>query len=302
MSAELAPLVSFVTAVQNTATREDSVGRCQHSMDSILSIAEIIELPVEYILVEWNPPLDMPNFHESLRFQNYESPARCFMVPKEYHDRIPNPHGQRFFEWRAKNVGVRRARGKFVVALNADNVVSLDLMIALRNLREDSFYRVNRHDIMEMGGQPFRIKRANGDFAPDEPYIGVSKTGVPYSENMLFFNSSGDFMCMSRDAWFRMRGYPEGDHDGCVDGECVLLAHQMGLKQVILEEPLFHLEHSRGDRNPFMPQWEDAAPYANQNQTDDWGLPELDEKPSGAKLPIEKTLHVGTGVEDLQLE
>jgi hypothetical protein len=257
------------------------VGRLQHSIDSIRSIAEIIELPIEYILVEWNPPADLPLLSNLVRWQAYESAARVIVVPKAVHDSIPNPHGQRFFEWRAKNVGIRRAQGKFIACINGDVVPSLDLMITLRGLQEDSFYRVNRHDIMEMGGATFRIKRASGDFAPGEDYT-QSKTGVPYHPDMLHFNSSGDFLCMSREWWHKLRGYPETDYDGSVDGEMCWIAHQAGLKQVVLEEPLFHLEHPHdGVRNDFVPGWSDATPHGTMNPTDDWGIPELESETGG---------------------
>lgn len=258
------PLISFVCAVQNSRTRGDMAQRLQDSLWSIFAA----NFPVEYILVEWNPPAGLPLL--SSLVQQREG-IRIIVVPKSLHDTIFNPHGQDFFEWRAKNVGIRRAQGKFIVATNADDIFSTELMVRLKNLREDSFYRVNRYDLMAQGGKVFRVKRASGDFAPGEDFT-QSKTGVPYSTDMPHFNSSGDFLAMSRQNWHRLRGYPEGDHDGSVDGEMVWIAHKTGLKQVVLDEPLYHLEHPRGDRNAFVPDWKDATPYGEMNPTDDWGL------------------------------
>jgi hypothetical protein len=92
---------------------------------------------------------------------------------------------------------------------------------------------------------------------------------------MLHFNSSGDFMCMSKENWIRIRGYPEGDHDGCVDGELLWIAHNEGIKQVVLKEKLLHLEHPHGERNNFTPEWSDAEPNGRMNPDDNWGLPYL---------------------------
>jgi hypothetical protein len=242
-------------------------GRLQESMDSIFKTADF---PVEYIIVEWNPPPGLPTLTSLVRLR---TGVRTFNVPKSIHDTIPNPHGQHFFEWRAKNVGIRRANGKFIVATNADDIYSSDLMIALRGLREDSFYRVDRYDILD--NRVFKIKRASGDFRPDEDFT-KSKTGVLYSPEMLHYNSSGDFLAMSRENWLRLRGYPEGPHDGSVDGEMVWVAYKEGLRQVVIDAPLYHLEHPRGDRNAFVPDWKDACPYGEQNTNTDWGLSDLE--------------------------
>jgi hypothetical protein len=58
-------------------------------------------------------------------------------------DRIP------FFQFIAKNVGIRRARGEFVLATNIDILFSDQLMarLARRDLNADSYYRIDRYDV-----------------------------------------------------------------------------------------------------------------------------------------------------------
>lgn len=272
LDTNLNPVISFVCALQNTSTRANTLQRLQQSIASIFASCESVNLPFEYIFVEWNPPLNMPNFHELIIFKPN---MRAFMVSNWQHKMIDNPHGQNFFEWRAKNVGIRRAAGKFVACINGDLIFTPELCERLKELREDSFYRTDRYEIKALGESPYMVKRANGNFLPDEPYIGISQTGVPYSEQMLHFNSSGDFMCMSKENWMLLRGYPETDYDCCVDGSMVYLAHRAGLKQVVLKEHLYHLEHPRGDRIVHVPKWSDAEPYGEMNPDDTWGLPYL---------------------------
>jgi hypothetical protein len=72
---------------------------------------------IELVIVEWNPPEDAKSLIDSIdRPENYV--VRVITVPSEVHAR----HGYRgnLAEYQAKNVGVARARGKFVLVTNPD--------------------------------------------------------------------------------------------------------------------------------------------------------------------------------------
>lgn len=266
----MAPYISFVVAAQNIATHGNLLERLQASMDSIRSCG----LDAEYILIEWNPPGDRPGLKTALRWDPAGIHARLITVPQKFHETLPNPYKQLFFEWHAKNVGIRASLGYFVCCMNADDLLPAYSAAEIRELRGDSFYRMNRFDLRIPPGKPpqlFLIKRANGDFIPGERHIGVSKTPVPFSLDMLHFNASGDFLCMSRENWIRLHGYPETGYDGSVDGQMVWIAHRMGLRQVVLESPLYHLDHPRAGRIMYTPPWSDAAPFGEMNRGDRWG-------------------------------
>jgi hypothetical protein len=265
------PLISFVVAAQNISTHGNLIERLNESMNTVRAVATNTDLPSEYILVEWNPPADRPSLAEALEWKDWECPARLITVSREIHESLPNPHGQLFFEWIAKNVGIRRSEGKFIVCMNADDIITVGLMYQLRKLKEDSFYRANRYDVKALGEPAFMVKRASGDFAPGEDFT-QSKTGVPYSEQMLHFNASGDFMAMSRENWLKLRGYPEVPYDGSVDGQMVWIAHNEGLHQVVLQETLLHLDHPRGGRVMHTPPWSDREPFGAMNTSESWGL------------------------------
>ena len=51
----------------------------------------------------------------------------------------------------AKNVGMRRAKGEFVLVTNGDVLLGEALIgiISNRKLDKDSFYRIDRHDLFE---------------------------------------------------------------------------------------------------------------------------------------------------------
>jgi hypothetical protein len=75
--------------------------------------------------------------------------VRFVEVPPEVHRRFRNSEVIPLHQMAAKNVGIRRARGKFVLATNLDIVFSAELMqfLAERRLERRRIYRIDRHDV-----------------------------------------------------------------------------------------------------------------------------------------------------------
>jgi len=76
--------------------------------------------------------------------------VRFIEVPEEVHRRYRHAAGLPLYQMIAKNVGIRRARGQFVLATNIDILFSNELAAFLgeRRLRTDRLYRVDRYDAM----------------------------------------------------------------------------------------------------------------------------------------------------------
>ncbi|MCP5506143.1 MAG: hypothetical protein H7A38_04605, partial [Chlamydiales bacterium] len=107
-------------------------------------------LKAELILVEWNPPDDKPPLKEALTFPKDLGPCsvRIITVPKKAHATLAHSSELPLFQMIAKNVGIRRAQGKFVLATNIDILFSDALMAYLKeNLQEGYLYRVDRLDV-----------------------------------------------------------------------------------------------------------------------------------------------------------
>jgi hypothetical protein len=103
------------------------------------------------ILVEWNPPPDRPRLSEALRWpaDTGRCDIRIIEVPAAVHQRIRYSDRLPLFQMIAKNAGIRRARGRFILATNIDILFSDELMraISLGRLRPGVFYRIDRHDV-----------------------------------------------------------------------------------------------------------------------------------------------------------
>ena len=231
------------------------------------------------MIVEWN--IHLRDFGKvASAVEQSLMPVRIIHTPPELHAQRHNPHGYQYFEMAPKNIGIRRARGEFVLSTNPDGIWSEELaaFFGRRELKHGHFYRVNRHDTSE--GKVFCICHATGGHSPNDTLEQIRKPSSPracaWHENMLHFNAAGDFTLMARDDWFMIHGNPERDYNDSVDGETIWLAHTKGLKQVILPYPLYHPDHPRTlnfsekEKRVKPIDWDDNKPYARMNG-DEWG-------------------------------
>jgi hypothetical protein len=118
--------------------------------ESLLQLANRYHLSGELIIVEWNPPSG-PRLHEVLQLRTKSDTfiIRFIGVPPEAHQRFRNADVIPLFQYIAKNVGIRRARGEFVVATNPDLLFSDALVsfLASGTLDANALYRIDRHDV-----------------------------------------------------------------------------------------------------------------------------------------------------------
>jgi hypothetical protein len=147
-----APYLTLVAASRNDDHGGNTLYRTQIFVDSFLEQCERHQLRAELILVEWNPPGGRAPLAEVICWdhQNLWVDCRVITVPYERHVFIRFGRVLPFFQMIAKNVGIRRARGKFILATNIDILFSDELMavIAQKAFRADRLYRCDRFDVV----------------------------------------------------------------------------------------------------------------------------------------------------------
>lgn len=145
------PYLSFVMAARNDDYGGDLLHRIQTCVDSILQLGERHGLDGEIVLVEWNPPEGEMSLEDALEWPtglDYMS-VRIVTVPPNIHNLLPNSDKFPLFEYIAKNTGIRRAKGEYILSCNPDLVYSNEMIafFAKRNLEPDNFYRARRYDV-----------------------------------------------------------------------------------------------------------------------------------------------------------
>jgi hypothetical protein len=147
-----APYLSVVVTARNDDHGGNLLRRMQIFVDAWINQAKRHQLPSELILVEWNPLPDRERLLTALRWPSDTGPCkvRVIEVPPEVHARYHHSTALALYQMIAKNVGIRRARGEFILATNIDIVFSDELMLFLaqRRLEKGHMYRIDRTDVM----------------------------------------------------------------------------------------------------------------------------------------------------------
>ncbi len=145
------PYISVVATARNDDHGGNLLGRMQVFVDAWINQARRHRLPSELILVEWNPPRERQPLAAALRWPQDTGPCqvRIIEVPPEVHARYRHAAALPLYQMIAKNVGIRRARGEFILATNIDIVFSDELMmfLAARRLEKSRMYRIDRTDV-----------------------------------------------------------------------------------------------------------------------------------------------------------
>lgn len=147
----MTPYLSVVAASRNDDHGGDPLTRTQIFITNFARQCEKFRLPAELILVDWNPVPGRPGLAGVLQLPEQTSycEARIITVPAVLHQRFKYADRLSFFQMIAKNAGIRRARGEFIVATNIDIIFSDELIgyISQRQLDPRKTLRVDRYDI-----------------------------------------------------------------------------------------------------------------------------------------------------------
>lgn len=272
--------LSIVMTSRNDNYGGNLLPRMKNSLDSIKTSFSADD--VEIILVDWNPPENKPSFNESLILEKSELDVKVIQVSNEIHQTIENSDKMPIFEYLAKNVGIRRAKGEFVLSTNPDIIFSVELTNYFKtmDLRNECFYRIDRYDLSDEIPTSFSYTKKN-NFSKKNVSRIRKKDFIRYKNfgervNHLLYNrlkqpkrilhnlshmykktiqvesiydlhlrASGDFLLMSKNNWFKIKGYPELNTYSHLDGYGCALAVSIGLEQVILKDPyrIYHQTH-----------------------------------------------------------
>lgn len=279
------PDISFVVTARNDNHGGGFLQRFHLFMEGLATLAEKHGLNAELILVEWNPPQDTPGLMDAVRWRRSLAPlhVRVITVTPELHTRFPNSDRIPIFQMIAKNVGIRRACGRFVLATNVDLLFSDELIrfLAQGRLNPECLYRVDRYDVdknvphnapveeqirycrnnvlrIHKRGRTVTLHSNSPGYITQRARqlglrtwlgsisrrIGNHLSG--YSILNAHTNACGDFTLMSRERFHALRGYPEFPTWSMhIDSLLCFMALFSGLKEVVLKDPMrvYHIEH-----------------------------------------------------------
>ncbi|MBL4709043.1 MAG: hypothetical protein JKY48_11470 [Flavobacteriales bacterium] len=311
MSNSTAPYISFVATSRNDNHGGDMTKRMKIFVKGLIHQCNKHQLRAELIMVEWNPPKGTALLHEILPAPTDSDflSVRYLIVPSEEHKKLKFSDKLPIFQMIAKNVGIQRAKGEFVLCTNIDLLFSDELMeqLAQKKLNKEAYYRANRCDIPTNIDEKlsteeqlvFSEKNILQRLGKNRQYPNFSSTNSflfrfglinpifeilsklkkkiskPEDElyNSLDMNACGDFTMMTKSNWDKIEGYPELEmYSLHIDSMGLFAAAAKGIKQIILppRQCTYHISHTGG--------WEFQTPkekilfYANKPVLDWWAV------------------------------
>ena len=145
------PYLSVVAGSRNDDHGGGMRERMRHFAANLAAQARRFALPTELVLVEWNPPEDRPSLAKSQPWPGSDDlfRFRIVTVPGAVHQRFPTADQVPFYQYLSKNVGIRRAEGRFILVTNVDVILddALFARLAERTLEPGVTYRTARWDV-----------------------------------------------------------------------------------------------------------------------------------------------------------
>jgi hypothetical protein len=186
------------------------------------------DIDYEIVFVQWGPDLSQETLFE-WDFLSHPR-IRLITVPRDFASKVcPETY---FHETHAKNVGIRRSRGNYILTTNPD-IIWLD-KFAPNNLSIDGVMIARRwniyHRVLDLGLDLDAIR----EYCCDDNNRFDSDWG-----------SNGDFTLMSTELWYQLEGLstPKGNYIAMVDRWQVERAKQLTNKLYRYQYDLYHIRH-----------------------------------------------------------
>jgi hypothetical protein len=239
------PYLSIVGWARNDNYIENYASRTEHAVRFLARQLDRYKIPSEIVIVEWNPPSDRPLVSEIFGSFGHIShvTVRVIVVDQRFHVGLQGWKKRGMHGSNAANVGIRRARGKFVTPKALDTFYSEKLVeqIAKRQLDEHAVYRCDRCDALIAGDAWTNLP---DDALLDELVRNVEQRHgrLPQSTDWkmrdLHTNACGDFMLMSARRWAEIRGYQRDPTVLCLDADSIALhaAAARGAREVCWQD------------------------------------------------------------------
>jgi len=165
----MTPFLSIVVTGRNDNHNGDFDLRAEYAIRHNAALLTEAGIDYEYVWVEWNPLPHRPLFGDTVRC--WVKRFRGYVVPPAIHNHWCDNPSIGVMQFLAKNVGIRRAQGTWILATNADTYLTPDLVTSVRSLqaRDDVMFLAERIDFdaaacsghANSTPKPFNICRRN---------------------------------------------------------------------------------------------------------------------------------------------
>lgn len=274
--------ISIIITARNDNYGGDFISRLQNCIDWNTTLLEKYKIETEFVLVNWNPVEENKPLRELIKWPLNRSYVayRIITVPNSIHQKYNDPNIRKdvpLFEYLAKNTGIKRANGKYLLVLNPDILIHPKIIktISKKKLVKTKYYRTNRIDYkgdLEKNFQPIKIwlkgfvyNIKSGKklfFLKMYNFIRIKfHLHLVHFENYLyllgwqfikenaefqFHCNGGDFILSAKENFFKLKGFPEDTYLSLhTDALFIIMLGVSSLKEEVFRKPIYHKEHKR---------------------------------------------------------
>jgi len=212
----------------------------------------------EVFYIDWNSPTYslLYDIEDRLHFKGN---LKHIVIPPDVASMLTNndPHAQVCCETLARNIGIRRATGDYIVSTNIDVIAPRrdHLEKAINELDKNTFYTISRRHTEWKDIEAFHSgERKFEDWKQLRDHLIENSEERKYDEKVVegddysIINCCGDFQLAHRDIWNEIKGFEEEliyvlYSDTNVQKKAV--KHGFDLK-AIYSPALFHIFHGKG--------------------------------------------------------
>ena len=140
-------MISFVTIGRNDDYGHRFIDRFYLSVSENLKTIEQFDIPYEYLIVEWSPIKEYLIYEDRFKilFENNKNLVDIVVLPSVAIEEGLDPTV--FYEYFAKNVGIRMCKYDVLILLNSDIVIPYETMklfvdLVKNGLGEMDYYKL----------------------------------------------------------------------------------------------------------------------------------------------------------------
>jgi hypothetical protein len=260
------PDISFVVICRDDGYGECLEERFSYTLEENLRLFRDNGLSVEYIVVDWSPLSTDRYLYKNEKFSKFllQAPVRNIIVDNSVLISEGLTSG-RFYEYFAKNTGMKRATGEFLLVTNFDVFLMQSTIDGIKDvLLKDSDF---------LHSHFFRCRYRNNYLLSGKEVVLERKIDldIDVSDRCICGAYSGDFLLIHKTLNI---GYNEGDAahrsnriQTGMDGEILWSLYHAGKRMVFVDGEYGHTSHRKpeGDKDIYR----EGISYTNKP---DWGF------------------------------
>jgi hypothetical protein len=267
-----APYLSIILTGRNDAylnNFNDRVSTFFKYLDRIYEANPTVDF--EIVFVDYASPSPSSLLKDVIQIPASIQPhIRWVIVPQDFalEYRASHPGSSDFHEYAAKNIGVRRAKGQYVLTMNPDSLLSYRFfeVCAERSLNPNILYLAARYsiiprllnslsldEIVQLSEEPWsqRLHKLE-DFVDEGRNVMIFRVRRPSLNTILFRAGTGDFIMLSRDLYRAIQGFHETEFDSYCDHLFLMKMGKLipGFIRCFLPISVMHQWHGSRPWNP----------------------------------------------------